>query len=115
MLKQTWLAISNSVVLPSPKTPITTIAGMIAISRVISRRNHGVIRMLRKPSITIWPASVPVRVEFCPDASNATANSMLATPIPNNGLSNLYASESRLHPDVLTNGKRPAKESGSQH
>ena len=34
--------------------------------------------MLRKPSITIWPASVPVSVEFWPDASSASANTVLA-------------------------------------
>ena len=39
------------------------------MARVMSRRSHGVMRMFRNPSITIWPASVPVRVEFCPDAS----------------------------------------------
>ena len=36
--------------------------------------------MCRKPSITIWPASVPVSVEFWPEASSATANSTLAAP-----------------------------------
>ena len=36
--------------------------------RVIRRRSHGRSRMLRNPSITIWPASVPVSVEFCPEA-----------------------------------------------
>ena len=45
----------------------TTTAGMIAISRVMSRRSHGRMRMLRKPSITIWPASVPVSVAFWPE------------------------------------------------
>jgi len=42
----------------------TITAGTIAIIRVIRRRSHGPSRMLRKPSITIWPASVPVIVEF---------------------------------------------------
>ena len=45
---------------------------MIAISRVISRRSHGRSRMLRNPSITICPASVPVSVAFCPEKSSAT-------------------------------------------
>ncbi len=54
-------------------------AGMIAISRVISRRSHGRSRMLRKPSITIWPASVPVSVAFWPENSSASANSVLAS------------------------------------
>ena len=52
-------------------------AGMIAMSRVISRRSHGRRRMLRKPSITICPASVPVSVAFWPEQSSATANSVL--------------------------------------
>ena len=43
--------------------------------RVIRRRSQGLRRILRKPSMTICPASVPVSVEFCPDASRASANS----------------------------------------
>ena len=31
-----------------------------------------------KPSITIWPASVPVSVAFCPEQSSAMAKSALA-------------------------------------
>ena len=62
-------------------------AGTIAIMRVIRRRSHGRMRKLRKPSITIWPASVPVSVEFWPEASSATANSVLAMPTPSTGLS----------------------------
>ena len=63
--------------------PIT--AGMIAMSRVMRRRSQAGSRMLRKPSITIWPASVPVMVEFCPEASRATANSVLAAVVPRSG------------------------------
>ena len=37
------------------------------------RRSHGLSRMSRKPSITICPARVPVSVEFCPEASKASA------------------------------------------
>ena len=33
---------------------------VMAMARVINRRNHGRNRMFRNPSITIWPASVPV-------------------------------------------------------
>ena len=54
-------------------------AGMMAMSRVIRRRSHGRSRMLRKPSMTIWPASVPVSVAFWPENSSATANSVLAS------------------------------------
>ena len=43
-------------------------AGMMAIDRVISRRSHGFRRRFRNPSMTICPASVPVSVEFCPEA-----------------------------------------------
>ena len=35
--------------------------------------------------MTIWPASVPVMVEFCPEASSATANSVLAAVVPRSG------------------------------
>ena len=55
---------------------------MIAMRRVISRRSHGAGGYCRNPSITICPASVPVSVEFCPEASSASANSMLATATP---------------------------------
>ncbi len=34
-----------------------------------------------KPSMIICPVKVPVMVEFCPDASNATANSVERTPV----------------------------------
>ena len=44
--------------------------------------------MLRNPSITIWPASVPVSVEFCPEASSARANTVLA-PAPSSGVRSL--------------------------
>lgn len=37
----------------SPEIIVTMTAGMRAIKRVIKRRNHGLRRMLRKPSITI--------------------------------------------------------------
>ena len=52
----------------NPSTPfrrtITMIAGMMAINRVINRRSQGRRRILRNPSMTIWPASVPVIVAF---------------------------------------------------
>ena len=38
-----------------------------------------------KPSITIWPASVPVSVAFWPEQSSATANSTLAIVVPSSG------------------------------
>ena len=39
------------------------------------------------PSITTWPASVPVTVLLWPLANSATANSVLANAVPNNGAS----------------------------
>jgi manganese transport protein len=68
-----------------------TAAGTMAVRRVIKRRSQGRTRMLRNPSITICPASVPVSVEFCPEASSARANAVLA-PAPSSGVSSLYAS-----------------------
>ena len=46
-------------------------------------------RMFRKPSITTWPARVPVRVEFCPEASSASANMVLAPVTPSSGVNSL--------------------------
>ena len=71
----------------SPYIAVTITAGTMAMSRVMSRRSQGGRRMLRKPSITICPASVPVSVEFCPEASSATANSVLASAVPSSGVS----------------------------
>src|SRR4029077_1807943 len=68
---------------------VTITAGMMASSRVINRRKTGGRRMRRKPSITTWPASVPVSVEFWPEASRATAKSVLAAPTPRRGLRSL--------------------------
>ncbi len=78
--------------------------------RVISRRSQGAMRKLRKPSITIWPASVPVRVEFWPEASNATANNVLAMPTPRIGLSSLIGVLNFRH--VLVS--RPMKGGGRE-
>ena len=58
-------------------------AGTMAMARVIKRRSHGRKRMLMNPSITICPASVPVSVEFCPEASSASAKIILAPVTPN--------------------------------
>ncbi len=41
--------------------------------RVINRLAHVGIFIWMKPSMTTCPVSVPVIVEFCPEASNATA------------------------------------------
>ena len=78
----TWLRISSDPAPCSPYSAVTMTAGMIAMSRVMSRRSQAGSRMSRNPSITIWPASVPVMVEFWPEASSATANSVLASVVP---------------------------------
>ena len=49
----TWLQSRRSVVFPSPNIAITKTAGVIAIKRVVNRRNQGASRMLMKPSMTI--------------------------------------------------------------
>ena len=64
----------------------------LEVARVIKRRIQGFKRISRKPSITICPASVPVSVEFCPDASSAQAKRVLARLAPRTGLRSLYAS-----------------------
>ena len=46
----------------------------------------GLNRMCRKPSMMIWPASVPVSVEFCPVASSAKAKMVLAAVTPSEGV-----------------------------
>src|SRR6185503_15981970 len=84
-LNTTWLAISSAPVPRSPYNATTMMAGMMASSRVTRRRSQGRTRRLMKPSITIWPASVPVSVAFWPEQSSATANRMLAAPVPSSG------------------------------
>jgi hypothetical protein len=64
---------------------VTTTTGTIAMPRVTSRRAQFGKRSRRKPSITIWPASVAVTVELRPDASSAIAKSVDAIPRPSNG------------------------------
>src|SRR6185437_11022432 len=83
----TWLSTRRSVTLPSPRQPITRIAGTMAARRVIRRRCHGATRQRVKPSITTCPASVPVMVLLWPLASRATANTTLAVAAPSSGVS----------------------------
>ena len=88
----TWLNTNSSAVPLSPYSAVTTTTGMMARPRVIRRRAQPGIRSCRNPSITIWPASVVVTVEFRPDARRATANRIEAIPRPRSGYSNRYAS-----------------------
>ncbi len=67
-------------------------AGTIAINRVNIRLTHGRRRMFKNPSMTIWPANVPVNVAFWPDAKSAIANTILAKEAPKTGDSKWYAS-----------------------
>ena len=53
MLRITWLMISNPKLAFSPTTAMVMAAGATARARVIRRRIHGLMRKLRKPSITI--------------------------------------------------------------
>ena len=73
-LRITWLKIKRRWVDCSPASEMTTTAGTRAIRRVTSRRSQGARRRWRYPSITIWPASVPVRVELWPAHRSAMAN-----------------------------------------
>jgi hypothetical protein len=68
---------------------MTMTAGTMAMRRVTRRRSHGRMRRLMNPSITIWPASVPVSVAFWPEHSSATANNTLASVVPRSGESSL--------------------------
>ena len=83
----TWLRTSSRAVPDSPATAATIAAGTTASERVTRRRSHGATCQSRKPSITTCPASVAVTVEFWPEASSATANSVEAAPAPSAGAS----------------------------
>src|SRR5882672_6966176 len=87
----TWLSVSRSVTLPSPRSPMMTIAGMMARSRVMSRRTQGWIRQRMNSSMTTCPARVPVIVLLWPLASSATAKRMRASAVPRSGASVTYA------------------------
>ena len=91
MERSTWLKTSNSPVAPSPAITIVTTAGMMAMIRVTRRRSHGRSRMFTNPSITIWPASVPVIVELWPEQMRATAKRTGAAPLPTRGARSWWA------------------------
>ena len=61
------------------------------MARVVSRRSHGARRMSRKPSITAWPASVAVTVEFKPQHSSAIPKRVGAMADPSSGCSSACA------------------------
>ena len=62
------------------------------MARVARRRTIGRSRSCTNPSMTIWPASVPVIVEAWPAAISATAKAMGATVLPRIGASRRCAS-----------------------
>jgi len=70
---------------PLAASPMITIAGMIARSRVMSRRTQGWIRSAHEPFHDHLPARVPVIVLLWPLASSATAKRMLASAVPGAG------------------------------
>ena len=84
-LSTTWLSTSSGLVAPSPSHSTVARAGTRARLRVSRRRCQSGKRMCRKPSMTIWPAMVAVSVELWPEASNATANNVLAREVPRLG------------------------------
>ena len=94
-LSTTWDSTSRSSTERGPRSRMTATAGMIASPRLIMRRSQGWMRMWRKPSITICPASVPVIVLDWPEQSSATANTTAATEVPSSGASRRCASSSR--------------------
>ena len=63
-------------------------AGVMARQRVTKRRSQGCILKCKKPSMTTWPAMVPVSVEDWPEESKAAPKSTLAAVVPNSGASN---------------------------
>lgn len=70
---------------PSPPIATAMTAGMMARSRVAVLLTTGEMWKVVKPSMTIWPGSVLVRVAFCADASRATANSVEPAVFPRTG------------------------------
>ena len=92
MERSTWLNTSRSPVASSPASAMVITAGMMASDRVTRRRSQGRSRMLTKPSITIWPASVPVIVELCPAQMREIANRAGASVLPTRGARSWWAS-----------------------
>ena len=94
-LRITCESTSSSSTARSPRATMKNAAGTIARPRLMRRLSHGRMRMRRKPSITICPASVPVMVLDWPEHRSATANTVDASPVPRSGASSRCASSSR--------------------
>ena len=84
-LSTTWLKTSSELAPALPNQAVTMTAGTIATPRVSKARAAGETRMSRKPSMTIWPASVPVTDELSPEQISATPKRALAMPTPRSG------------------------------
>ena len=84
----TWLKTSSPFVALAPPMRMTATAGTMATSLVNSRLATGLSRILTKPSMTICPARVAVRVEFMPHAMRAMAKSLAASALPSRGAIN---------------------------
>ena len=96
-----------------PTARITTTAGTMASSRVISRRSQGRMRNRRKPSIVICPASVPVIVELCPAQSSARAKAIGASRVPSTSLEQGVGLLDLGHRDAAARRTSPRPRSGS--
>lgn len=93
-LSTTCVRINSWAVPDWPNQIVTLAAYTIAIARVMRRRNHGASFMSRKPSITIWPASIAVTVELIPQHNNAMPKSVGAIAKPSIGAKRLWTSPS---------------------
>ena len=90
-LSTTWLRISNC--------PVAFLAGPDRHDHRRHDRDHprhhapqpGRDAQIEKPSITIWPDSVAVMVEFSPQHKSAIANSVGAMVEPSSGARNEWA------------------------
>ena len=71
----------SSMILFPLKSTTQINTGTTEISRVTSRRSQIGIFIWTKPSIITCPVKVPVIVEFCPEASSATANKVDKAPV----------------------------------
>ena len=65
------------------------------------------MRKLKKPSITTWPAKVPVSVELCPAAKSATANRIGAVSSPKR--------DARVRARLGVEYRRPAARTWRRH
>ncbi len=82
-LNATWL--STSILNGSIPRITATVTGIILMNLVMILRTHKFILNPVSPSITDWPARVPVTEEEIPEDNNATAKTRPAN-FPNSGI-----------------------------